>query len=113
MDDAVADRHRRHPAQLRDQPVVELAERGRDVADFAWREVGVDQAGAGGILGDQVRPGADALHLAAELELEPVASGDLEQLELDAGRAGVDDEQGLGHRGHSAARAAAARRLWA
>ena len=38
MDDAVADRHRRHPAQLSDQPVVELAERGRNVADLAWLE---------------------------------------------------------------------------
>ena len=51
----------------------------------------VDERGAGAVGGAQARPDADAVDLAAHAPLE-VAAGDREDLELQARRAGVDDE---------------------
>ena len=44
---------------------------------------------------------ADALDLAFQEALQPIAGADCEQLELDARAAGVDDEDGLGHGRHA------------
>src|SRR5262249_20947314 len=57
----------------------------------------VDEDIARDTLGSQPRPGADSIDLALEAPLEAVAGADVEQLELDAGAAGVDDEDRSGH----------------
>ena len=72
MDDPVADRAR-GAAEPAEQPRLEPVERRAHVRYLARRVRLVDQDRAGGVLGREMRPGADALELTPERQLEPVA----------------------------------------
>ena len=112
MHDPVADRTW-HAAKPPDQPRFKPAERRIQVRYLVRRVSLVDQARPASILGRQMRPGADSLQLTLERELQPVAVDEVEQLELDARRAGINDQQRFDHAGHATAAVAAARRAWA
>ena len=80
-------------AQEFDQP----AQGSRHVGHLGGGPGLVDQDFAPGALGNDMRTDSDALDLALEPALQPIAPADREQLELDARAAGVDDEDGVGH----------------
>ena len=72
----------------------------------------VDQHLAARALGLQMRVGADTVELAGQRAAQRVAGIDREQLELDARRAGIDDEDVVGH-GAQPATGCFSRLLWA
>ena len=113
MDHPMPDRQWPDAAQASHQPIVELPQSRRAVLDLGRLEPRVDQARTRGVDGRQMRPGADAFELTLEGEFQPGPGRDMEQLELDARRAGIDDQERALHRHHSAATAAAVRRAWA
>ena len=113
MDDPVADRAR-GAAEPAEEPRLDPVQCRAHVRYLARRVRLVGQHRAGGVLGGEMRLGADALELTPERQPEPVGRGDVEELELDARRAGVDHQQRAARARHGAATAAAAsRRAWA
>lgn len=68
------------------------------VGRVAGRDVAFHQRLAGGVAHPQARmAGADAFELAAQARRQGLLAVDVVQVELDAGTAGVDDENGVGH----------------
>ena len=114
MDDPMADRaRRRHPAGRAATPS-SRSSAARTSATSPGAVRSSASIAPAGVLGREMRPGADALELTLERQLEPVARGDIEELELDARRAGIDHQQRAARARHGAATAAAAsRRAWA
>ncbi len=108
MHDAMPDRNR-IDLQLSAQPGACCRERGRDIADGFALIAAVDQHGAIGRGDAQPRPASDAVHLALDLALQAAVLLDPEDLELDARRAGIGDEDGV-HDTHAAATLEARRR---
>ncbi len=108
MHHPVTHRHR-IDATLLAQPRPRRAQSRRDVGDGSGLIGLVDQHTAVGGSGPQPRAAADAVDLAPDLALRIAAVLDREDLELDARRAGIDDEDGI-HGAHTAGTAAARRR---
>jgi hypothetical protein len=90
--DTMADRNRKCPALVSPQPAPQMAERRPSI-----RQIGRGKTLLGDHLlprvpGDQAGVGADALDLSPQVQIETVGiTGDLEELELEARRAGVGD----------------------
>lgn len=98
MDHPMPDRHRHGPAQPLPQPRAEKGQRaGNPVAGFGRQgNAAVLAAILAAILDDQPGRRADPLDPAAQAHRQrPVRR--VEQLELDAGGTGVDDQDRLGH----------------
>ncbi len=96
MHDAVADGDDA-PALDRRPDAFHDAREGADVVrDIRGRPAVIGEHLALRIPRDQVRRGADALHLPVEPAFGLVADH-LEQLELDRGGAGIEDEDGVAH----------------
>ncbi len=91
------------------QPRPGSLQRRREIAHLVRRVGAVDQRFCVGAFGAQPRPRADPVHLALDQALEIAASPDLEDLELEARGAGIDDEDRV-HGGHAAGTAAVWRR---
>ncbi|KAG0929787.1 hypothetical protein G6F65_017248 [Rhizopus arrhizus] len=97
MHDAVPHRQRR-AAQVAAQPGADNFLPIGDVRRVAGCDVAFHQGFAGGVAHPQFRMrGADALQLAAQARRQLVLVVDVVQVELDAGTAGVDDEDGVAH----------------
>ena len=97
MHHAVTDRRRQFVAQLLLQPVDGLVECARHVGDRVAGHA-VDQDFPVLALGAELRACPDAVDLPLQAPLQLVVLADVEELELDARAAGVEDEDGLGHR---------------
>jgi hypothetical protein len=97
MGHAVADSRGQRTAQLLLQPGDGLVQRGRYVCDRARGPSAVDQGLPVLALCQQMRVRADAIDLPLQAPHKSVAANG-EQLKLDARAAGVEDQDGLGHR---------------
>ncbi|MCY1520626.1 hypothetical protein D9M68_554080 [compost metagenome] len=112
--DFVVDQHRlgqvgaamHHPVPNRQRRAAQVAAQpGADhflgvghVGRVAGRDFSLDQGLAGRVAHPQPRPrGADAFKLAPQARGKFLRAVDVVQIELDAGTAGVDDENGVGH----------------
>src|SRR5262249_62272379 len=83
---------------------------GRKFRDLFRRESLVNQRCLVGALGSQARPSANAIHLAFDETVEILALAiEAEDLELEARRAGINDQNRI-HDGHTAATAVFRRR---
>ncbi len=102
MHDAMADGEQCRTGQGLAQPMPERGHGAGDVGGIGGRQIAIDQHHAGGVLGLQVRLAADAVELTAQRAAQRVTGIDREQLELDAGRAGIDDEDMVRHGGQPA-----------
>ena len=91
MDDPMPDRDRLELLRVA-QPRCRRAKRGGDVGHALARIGLVDQNRAVGRNGAQARPRADAVNLALDQAAQRAGALDAEYLELDAGRACIDDE---------------------
>jgi hypothetical protein len=97
MDHPMADRPRQRAAQLLREPDHELVERGMRVRDFARRPRFVGKRLP--ILGlrEETRMGADAIDLPLHAPRQLGIRVDREKLEFDAGAAGVEHQDRVGH----------------
>src|SRR5262249_23849905 len=112
MDDPVPDRDQVDLLRLA-QPAADLEHGGGQVGDVLHRVILVDERLAVGAAGAQPRPHADAVHLAFDQAFEPAGAGRSEQLELDARRSRIGDEDRIHVRllgDHAAGNAALRRR---
>ena len=101
MNDAMADRNR-GDAKLIPQPGAGDRHGGGNVSDRFDRIGAVGHGIAGCAAGAQPRAAADAVHLSLDLPPQFAIALNREDLKLDAGGAGIDDEDGV-HGAHAAA----------
>ena len=106
--DPMPDRGRLVPVGFA-QPFACYGEGGRDVGDAFGRVGFIDEQSAVGVHGAQPRLGTDAVHLPLDQAREAVVLLRSEQLEFDARRTRVEDEDSV-HNGQAGGGAAARRR---
>ena len=111
MDDAMADGDG-VDVEFVAQPGAGDRHRGRHIRHRLDRIGPVGQRIAGRAAGAQSRTAADPVHLALDLPLQPALAFHREDLKLDAGGAGIDDEDRV-HGDHAAAIGALRRRALA
>ena len=101
MNDTVSDGDRKSPTVASPQPASQMAE-----CRLRIRQIGGGKGFVGDdfpprIPGDQPGMAADPLDLSLQVPVEGIAFAfisDIEELKLDARRAGIDDEDGIRHR---------------
>jgi hypothetical protein len=101
MHDAMANRNGIY-IELIAQPGARHCHRGRNIGNAFDRIGPIGQRIAVETAGPQPRPAADAIHLSLDLAPQPAFAFDREDLKLDAGGTGIDDEDRI-HGDHAAA----------
>ena len=91
------------------QPNASGRERGRNIGYLIASESLINQRVFVGRFGAQPGPRADAIHLPFQPFSRVTCALDLEDLELDAGRTSINDQDRI-HRAHAAGKAAIRRR---
>ena len=101
MDDTVTDRDRKCPAVASPQPASQMGECRLRIRQVGGGKGLVSDDLPPRIPGDQAGMGADPLDLSLQVQVETAAfADDIEELELDARRAGIGDEDGVRHHRH-------------